>query len=84
MAKFKLSLLTIIADESKNYAQCLQSTISEFDSEIERNNLRDGAYTKNTSQKSFCYSYNEQLKIQKNNQKELTFSMNKMTIHNDG
>lgn len=81
MAYFKLSLLdyTKTTVQDNGLVKFLPSVISEFYSQSEEyasNKETNLAEHKN----SFCYTYDENLSLHTNAQKELTFSINQMVM----
>ena len=70
MSSFKIKLLTPI--EATNGSQFLETTISEFYSQILQNKDTSDIFDKKNS---FSYTFDEKISIHKNGQKELSFSM---------
>ena len=74
MAYFKLSLLDFAEDSTLKNAGFISSTMSEFYSQQEAH--KNGIT-------SFCYTYNENLSLHTNAQKELTFSIDRVVLRDN-
>ena len=88
MANFKLYLLTLKNNETEIFSdRYLASLISEFHSQIDtkmlaRTNDKREHLIYNTNS-TFCYTYDEQLSLHQNSQKELTFKMDFKVYRDD-
>ena len=88
MANFKLYLLTLKNNEHEIFSdRYLASLISEFHSQIDtkmlaRTNDKREHLIYNTNN-TFCYTYDEQLSLHQNSQKELTFKMDFKVYRDD-
>ena len=88
MAKFKLYLLTFqnnINEKNQLSNKYLANLISEFTSQVSTktisgDNREHFIYNTNNS---FCYTYDEQLSLHQNSQKELTFKMDFRVYRDD-
>ena len=88
MAKFKLYLLTFqndINEKNQLSNKYLANLISEFTSQVSAKRISDDTrehFIYNTNN-SFCYTYDEQLSLHQNSQKELTFKMDFRVYRDD-
>ena len=88
MAKFKLYLLTFqndINEKNQLSNKYLANLISEFTSQVSAKRISGDTrehFIYNTNN-SFCYTYDEQLSLHQNSQKELTFKMDFRVYRDD-
>lgn len=88
MAKFKLYLLTFqndIKEKNQLSNKYLANLISEFTSQVSTKTIGGDTrehFIYNTNN-SFCYTYDEQLSLHQNSQKELTFKMDFKVYRDD-
>lgn len=88
MAKFKLYLLTFqndINEKNQLSNKYLANLISEFTSQVSTKRISGDTrehFVYNTNN-SFCYTYDEQLSLHQNSQKELTFKMDFRVYRDD-
>lgn len=88
MAKFKLYLLTFqndINEKNQLSNKYLANLISEFTSQVSAKRISGDSrdhFIYNTNN-SFCYTYDEQLSLHQNSQKELTFKMDFRVYRDD-
>ena len=88
MAEFKLYLLTFqndINEKNQLSNKYLANLISEFTSQVNTKMIGDDSrehFIYNTNN-SFCYTYDEQLSLHQNSQKELTFKMDFRVYRDD-
>lgn len=88
MAKFKLYLLTFqndINEKNQLSNKYLANLISEFTSQVSTKAISGDTrehFIYNTNN-SFCYTYDEQLSLHQNSQKELTFKMDFRVYRDD-
>lgn len=88
MAKFKLYLLTFqnnINEKNQLSNKYLANLISEFASQVSTKTISGDTrehFIYNTNN-SFCYTYDEQLSLHQNSQKELTFKMDFRVYRDD-
>lgn len=88
MAKFKLYLLTFqndINEKNQLSNKYLANLISEFTSQVSTKTISGDTrehFIYNTNN-SFCYTYDEQLSLHQNSQKELTFKMDFRVYRDD-
>ncbi len=88
MAEFKLYLLTFqndINEKNQLSNKYLANLISEFTSQVSTKMIGDDSrehFIYNTNN-SFCYTYDEQLSLHQNSQKELTFKMDFRVYRDD-
>lgn len=88
MAKFKLYLLTFqnnINEKNQLSNKYLANLISEFTSQVSTKRISGDSrehFIYNTNN-SFCYTYEEQLSLHQNSQKELTFKMDFRVYRDD-
>ncbi|MCR4660581.1 MAG: hypothetical protein K5765_01110 [Clostridia bacterium] len=82
MAKFKLFLLSL-TNTKENIVSFTPSIISEFYSPDVVKQYENNENILDTQYSSYCYTFNENLSIHSNAQKDLTFKMEKMILKDD-
>lgn len=87
MAKYKISLLTSVANGNASYF--LPTVLGIYNDQISYDKEKQETYSKilstahSNSEQSFCYTYNEKLSIHQNAQKDLSFFMDRKILLHD-